>query len=134
MMGGYDPRTVNRLVRERYDGNWLPIIDLLLDEQEKIESTQAEGGIYAVPRTARKLSSKELETYLSQVRLSVLILQCLARKDRIAARPEVPVPFIPMTSFRTRYETYRTQIDTGVRRGPIVVAPPPIAPEKKRKG
>ena len=89
--------TVRAVVRDRYNGNWAPVIDGLTQQMSTMQNLKNQGRPYAVPNSTRQLGGDQLTVYLDQVRLTLSILYCvrdqeLAQRRAPAAPTATPAP------------------------------------------
>lgn len=92
--GDMTHETVTQVVRQRYQGDWSPVINMLVQELAKMEQAKATGEVYPVPSTTRRLSGPQLTVYMNQTKLAVSVLRCLEEKHKraAAARPTAAAP------------------------------------------
>ena len=73
--------SVRNVVRDRYVGDWRPVIDSLSQQMSALQMLKDQGRPYAVPNSTRQLGGDQLVVYLDQVRLTLSILYCLRDQD-----------------------------------------------------
>jgi hypothetical protein len=88
--GDMTHETVTTAVRQRYNGDFSPVINMLVQELAKMEEAHGRAQSYAVPSTTRRLGGPQLTVYMHQTRLAVSVLRCLETKA--AKRPETVRP------------------------------------------
>ncbi len=89
--GDMTHESVRGAVRERYAGDWRPVIDGLTQQMSSLLALKEQDRPYAIPNTTRQLGGDQLVVYLDQVRLSLSILHCLRDND-VAAPNTAPQP------------------------------------------
>ena len=94
--GDMTHESVRNVVRDRYVGDWRPVIDGLTQQMSTLQMLKEQGRPYAVPNTTRQLGGDQLTVYLDQVRLTLSILYCLRDNDMAGrAAPAKPVTAAP---------------------------------------
>ena len=87
--GDMTHETVRNTVRDRYAGDWRPVIDGLTQQMAAMRTLKEQGRPFPVPNSTRQLGGDQLDVYLDQVRLTLSILSCL--RDTTSAR-RAPAP------------------------------------------
>lgn len=89
--------TVRAVVRDRYKGNWAPVIDGLTQQMSTMQNLKSQSRPYAVPNSTRQLGGDQLTDYLDQVRLSLSILYCLRDRELTQRRAPAAPTAAPAT-------------------------------------
>jgi hypothetical protein len=81
---------VTSVVQQRYNGDFSPVINMLVQELAKMEEAHGRAQPYAVPSTTRRLGGPQLTIYMHQTRLAISVVRCLETKA--AKRPDAIKP------------------------------------------